>query len=119
MNNNRASPYLNPGYYLPNPDEISRGDVFDLATPDLSKDAQIYCAKYVKAPLLAYAEYKKLPNLALQMKTEKVKVGDCVEIMMSNILEVKATARGVVVQSSGATKNGINLRKQRFLVNVT
>ena len=45
-------------------------------------------------------------------------MGDCVEIMTSKISYAKATARGVVVQSSGATKNGINSSKQSFLVNV-
>ena len=46
-------------------------------------------------------------------------MGDCVEIMTRNISDVKFTARGVVMQSSGATQNGINLSKQRFLINVT
>ena len=53
------------GYHFPSPYEISRGNVFYLATPDVSKDAQGYCVKDVKAPLLAYAEYWKLPNLSL------------------------------------------------------
>ena len=52
------------------------------------------------------------------MKPEDVKVVNCAEIRMSNISDVKYTVRGVVVQSSGATKNGINLSKQRSLVNV-
>ena len=68
------------GYNFPRPYGIRRGDVFDLATPELSKDAQVYCAKDVEVPLLAYAEYRKLPSLALQMKPEEVKVGNCVEI---------------------------------------
>ena len=51
------------------------------------------------------------------MKTQEVKVGNCVEIMMINISYVIATTRGVVVQGSGATKNGLNLIKQIFLVN--
>ena len=103
---------------MPNPDEIRRGDVFDLVTPEMSKYTQVYCAKDVEAPLLDYTEYQKLPNLALRMKYEEVKVGDCVEIMTSKISDIKATACGVVVQSSGDTQNGINLSKQRFLINV-
>ena len=107
------------GYTLPKPDEIRRGDVFNLETPELSKYAQVYFAKDVEAPLLSYVEYWKLPNIALQMKPEELKVGDCVEIMTINISYVKATTRGVVVQRSGATQNGINLSKQRFLIDVT
>ena len=53
------------GYHFPNPYEIRRSDILYLATPELSKDAQVYCAKYVEAPLLAYAEYHKLPNIVL------------------------------------------------------
>ena len=86
-----------PGYHLPNSDEIRRGNVFDLATPDLSKYAQVYCAKDTEALLLAYAEYWKLPNLELRMKPEEVKVGDYIEIMTINISDVKATAHGVFV----------------------
>ena len=63
---------------LPKPDEIICGDVFDLATPEMSKYAQVYYAKYFKAPLLAYIEYQKRPNLALRMKPKEVKLGDCV-----------------------------------------
>ena len=103
---------------MPNPDEIRRGDVFDLVTPEMSKYTQVYCVKDVEAPLLDYTEYQKLPNLALRMKYEEVKVGDCVEIMTSKISDIKATACGVVVQSSRDTQNGINLSKQRFLINV-
>ena len=39
--------------------------------------------------------------------------------MMIKISYVKVTALRVLVKSSGATKNGINLSKQTFLVNVT
>ena len=39
--------------------------------------------------------------------------------MISKISDVKATARGVVVQSSVATHNGIDLSKKSFLINVT
>ena len=92
------------GYHLPNPDEIRRGNVLDIETPDLSKDAQIYYAKDVETTLIAYSEYRKLPNLVLQMKPKEVKVGDCVEIMTMKVSDFKATARGVVVHSSGATK---------------
>ena len=46
-------------------------------------------------------------------------MGNCVEIMTRKISYAKATARGVVLQSSGAAKNIINLSRQRFLVNVT
>ena len=53
------------------------------------------------------------------MKPEEVKVGNCVEIMMTKISNFKATTRVVVVQSSGATQNVINLSKKIFLVNVT
>ena len=53
------------GYNLTNTDKIRRVGVFDLETLELSKYAQLYCAKYVEAPLLAYAEYRKLTNLAL------------------------------------------------------
>ena len=53
------------GYYFPNPYEIRSGAVFDLEIPDMSKDSQVYCAKDVEASLLAYAEYRKLPNLEL------------------------------------------------------
>ena len=44
-------------YHFPKPDKIRWGNVFYLATPDLSKYAQLYCVKYFNAPLLAYAEY--------------------------------------------------------------
>ena len=60
----------NIGYNLTKPDEIMCGDVFDIETPEMSKDAQVYCAKDVKATLLAYSEYRKLHNLTLQMKSE-------------------------------------------------
>ena len=53
------------------------------------------------------------------MKPEEVKVGNCVEIMMIKISNFKDTTRVVVVQSSGATQNVINLSKKIFLVNVT
>ena len=53
------------------------------------------------------------------MRPEEVKVGNCVEIMMIKISNLKATTRVVVVQSSGATQNVINLSKKIFLVNVT
>ena len=85
----------------------------------MSKYAQLYCSRYVEVPLLSYAEYQKLPNLASQMKREGVKVGVCVEIMISKISYVIDTARGIVVQGSGSTQNGINLIKQRFLINVS
>ena len=104
---------------MPKPDENRRGDVFNIATTEVSKYSKLYCAKDVEAPHLVYAEYWKLPNSALQMKPEELKVGECVEIMTSKISDVKATTPGVVVQSSGATKNRINLSKQGFLVNVT
>ena len=39
--------------------------------------------------------------------------------MTINISDVKATVCEVVLHSSGATQNGINLSKQIFLVNVT
>ena len=107
------------GYKFPTPYEIRCVNILDLANTDLSKYAQVYCEKYVEAPLLAYADYRKLPNIALRMKPEEVKVGDCVEIMTRNISDVKFTARGVVMQSSGATQNGINLSKQSFLINGT
>ena len=99
---------------MTNPYEIRRGNVFDLSTTDLSKYAQVYFGKYAEAPLLAYAEYRKLPNLALRMTPKKVKVGNCVEIMTSKISDVKATARGFVVQSIGDFQNGISLNKQIF-----
>ena len=102
------------GYHLLNPHEIMCVNVLDLATHDLSKDAHVYCAKDVEAPLLAYAEYWKLSNLALRMKLEELKVGDCVERITSNISDVKATVCGVLVQFSGATQKGIKLRKERF-----
>ena len=94
-------------------------DIFDLTTPKLSKGAQLYCAKDVKAPLLAYAQYRKLPNVALRMKPEEVKLVDCVKKKTSNISDVKTTTRGVVVQSSGATQNGMNLEQKQVLINVT
>ena len=106
-------------HFFPKPDEIKHVNVFDIETPELSKDAQVYCAKDVEAPLLAYAEYRKLLNLALRMKPEELKVGNCVEIMTSKISDVKATICGAVVQISGATQNGINLSKKRILINVT
>ena len=99
---------------MTNPYEIRRGNVFDLSTTNLSKYAQVYCGKYAEAPLLAYAEYRKLSNLALRMKLEELKVGDCVERITSNISDVKATVCGVLVQFSGATQKGIKLRKERF-----
>ena len=102
------------GYILPKPDEIRRGDVFNLEAPELSKYAQVYFAKDVEAPLLSYVEYRKLPNLSLQMKPKELKVGDFVEIMTINISYVKAITRGVVVHSSGATQNRINRSKQKF-----
>ena len=95
----------NIGYHFPNIYEIRRRNIFDLATPDLSKDAQVYCVKGVEAPLLAYAEYRKLPNLEIRMKPEEIKVSKCVEIMTRKISFVKSTARGVVVRSSVATQN--------------
>ena len=79
------TPVVKLVYHLINPDEIRRGDVFGLETPYLSKGALVYFAKDIEAQLLAYAEYWKLPNHVLRMKPEEVKVGDCVEIMTSNI----------------------------------
>ena len=64
------------GFHFPNLDEIRRSDVFNLSTTELSKYAQVYCAKYVEVPLLVFTDYWKLPNLALRMKPEEVKVGD-------------------------------------------
>ena len=52
------------------------------------------------------------------MKPKEVKLVKSVEIMTKNKLDVKATTHSVVVQISGATQNGINLNKRRFLVNV-
>ena len=47
------------GFHFPNTDEIRHGGVFNLSTTDLSKYAQLYCAKYVKVPLLIFTEYWK------------------------------------------------------------
>ena len=50
-----------------------RGDIFDLETPNMSKDAQVYCEKYVEASLIAYVNYQKLPNIELQRCLRKLK----------------------------------------------
>ena len=104
---------------MTNPYEIRRGHVFNLATHELPKYVQVYFEKDVEAPLIAYVDYHKLLNLELLIKPEEVKVIHCVVVITSNISDFKAIACGVVVQSSGATQNGINLIKQSFLVNVT
>ena len=89
-----------------------RGDIFDLETPNMSKDAQVYCEKYVEASLIAYVDYQKLPNIELQTNTKKVKTGKLVEIMTSKISDVISTAHGVFFHSIGNTQNGINLIKK-------
>ena len=63
------------GYHLPKTDEIRRSSVFDIETPYLSKDTQVYCEKDVEEWLLAYADDQKRTNLALRIKTEEIKVG--------------------------------------------
>ena len=63
------------GYHLPMTDEIRRSSVFDIETPYLSKDTQVYCEKDVEEWLLAYADDQKRTNLALRIKTEEIKVG--------------------------------------------
>ena len=103
---------------MPNPDEIMRSDIFDLETPNMSKDAQVYCEKYVEASLIAYVDYQKLPNIELQTKTKKVKTGKLVEIMTSKISDVISTDHGVFFHSIGNTQIRINLIKKEFLVNV-
>ena len=107
------------GYYLPKPDAIRCGDVFDLGAT-LSQEAVTYCVRDVEAPLFLYERYASLPNLALRMKPADVNVGQVVDVMPSKTSSVAPLARGHVLLSSGQTRNGgLTLSATRFLIRVT
>jgi hypothetical protein len=104
--------------FLPKPEEIRVGDVFDDSSK-MRDIVQLYCARDTEAGLCLYQEYINLPDLSARCRPQQIQIGMNVYIMSQYRASVEPIACGVIIQTAGNARHGLKLSKRRFLVKVT